>query len=279
MFAELATLAEHELNMIDLIQAQRELIETKDTLLATQQKLAAELAEAAAFIRSLLPPKLAGSIRTDWVFHASSQLGGDMFGYHWLDDGRLAIYLHDVCGHGVGASLLSIAVYNMLRRQSLPGVRFHEPAEVLDGLNRAFPMEENQNKFFTIWYGVFETASRTLRYSSAGHPPALMFNGHPDRPLKLGEPSLMIGASEDATFKTQSETIPLGSRLYVYSDGVSEIDQVDGGLLNVSGLIELLAQVGQAQGSRVERVLHQARALQGSPEFKDDFSLVEVEFS
>ncbi len=279
MFAELATLAEHELSMIDLIRAQRELIETKDTLLATQQKLAAELAEAAAFICSLLPPKLAGSIRTDWAFHASSQLGGDMFGYHWLDGGRLAIYLHDVCGHGVGASLLSIAVYNMLRRQSLPGVRFHEPAEVLDGLNRAFPMEENQNKFFTIWYGVFETASRTLRYSSAGHPPALMFNGHPDRPLKLGEPSLMIGAADDATFKTQSETIPPGSRLYVYSDGVSEIDQVDGGLLNVSGLIELLAQVGQAQGSRVERVLHQARALQGSPEFKDDFSLVEVEFN
>ena len=111
--SHLAALAEHELNMIDLIEAQRELIDTKDALLTTQKQLAAELAEAAAYIRSLLPPKLQGPIRTDWAFLASSQLGGDMFGYHWLDERHLAIYLHDVCGHGVGASLLSIAVYNI----------------------------------------------------------------------------------------------------------------------------------------------------------------------
>ena len=276
--AHLAALAEHELNMIDLIQVQRELIDTKDALLATQKQLTAELAEAAAYIRSLLPPKLQGPIRTDWAFQASSQLGGDMFGYHWLDERHLAIYLHDVCGHGVGASLLSIAVYNILRRQGLNEVRFHDPAEVLAGLNRAFPMEENDNKFFTIWYGVFDATSRTLNYSSAGHPPALMFNGHPRVHIKLGQPSLMIGASDEATFETRSEKIPSGSRLYVYSDGVSDIDIPEGGLLNVSGLVDILARVANEQGSRVEHVLRHARALQGSPEFKDDFSLVEVEF-
>jgi len=173
---------------------------------------------------------------------------------------------------------LAIAVYNVLRRESLADVRFDEPSEVLHGLNRAFPMEENGNKFFTIWYGVYETPTRTLRYSSAGHPPALVFNGHPHRPLRLGMPSLMIGASADATFETQSEQVPPGSRLYVYSDGVSEIDKAEGGLLNVDGLVDLLAQVAKEQGSLVDRLLAAARALQGSPEFKDDFSLVEVEF-
>ena len=57
-------------------------------------------------------------------------------------------------------------------------MRFHEPAEVLAGLNRAFPMGEHDNKFFTIWYGVFDATSRILNYSSAGHPPALIFNGY-----------------------------------------------------------------------------------------------------
>ncbi len=277
--AELATLAEHELNMIDVIHAQRDLLDTKEALLATQKKLASELAEAAAYIKSLLPPKLDGAVRTDWAFIASSQLGGDMFGYHWLDHDRLAMYLQDVCGHGVSASLLSIAVYNVLRRQSLPDVRFHEPAEVLTGLNRAFPMEENQHKFFTMWYGVFEPASRTLCYSSAGHPPALMFNGHPERPVKLGEPSLPIGATDDATFETQIAHVPQSSRLYLYSDGVSEIDKPGGGMLEIKGLIELLAQAAHVQGSRVDRILRDVRALQGSSEFRDDFSLVEVEFN
>jgi sigma-B regulation protein RsbU (phosphoserine phosphatase) len=276
--SELAGLAEHELNLVDLIQAQRELIETKDVLLRTQEQLAAELAEAAAYIRSLLPPKLEGPIRTDWAFLASSQLGGDMFGYHWLDEGHLAIYLHDVCGHGVGASLLSIAVYNVLRRQSLNDVTFHDPASVLAGLNRAFPMEENNNKFFTIWYGVFDAASRTLQYSCAGHPPSLMFNGDPRDYVKLGAPSLMIGASDEATFRTSTAAVPTGSRLYIYSDGVSDIDKPDGGMLNVSGLVELLGEAVEHQGSRVERVLEQARALQGPPGLKDDFSLVEVVF-
>jgi sigma-B regulation protein RsbU (phosphoserine phosphatase) len=276
--AELAALAEHELNLVDVIQAQRELIETKDVLLRTQEQLAAELAEAAAYIRSLLPARLEGSIRTDWAFLASSQLGGDMFGYHWLDHRRLAIYLHDVCGHGVGASLLSIAVYNVLRRQSLADVRFHDPAEVLAGLNRAFPMEEQDNKFFTIWYGVFDVTSRTLSYSSGGHPPALIFQQARSSHAKLGEPSMMIGVSEVATFQTNDQEIPPGSRLYVYSDGVSEIDKHDGGLLGVGGLAELLSEVAREQGSRVNRVLDKARELQGASGLKDDFSLIEIEF-
>jgi sigma-B regulation protein RsbU (phosphoserine phosphatase) len=276
-FAELAALAEHELNMVELIQAQQELIATKDALLAAQDRLAAELAEAAAYVRSLLPEKLDGPVRTDWSFVTSSQLGGDLFGYHWLDDRRLAIYLHDVCGHGVGASLLSTTVHNILRRESLPGVRFDEPSEVLAGLNSAFPMDENNDKFFTIWYGVYDASTRMLRYASAAHPPALLSCGHPPRPLEPG--SLMIGVSDDVTFATHSEDVPPGSRLYVYSDGVSEVQKTQGGLLNLDGLVELLSRSVGSDGSRVERVRREAELLQGSPEFKDDFSLVEVEFA
>ncbi|MBW2566512.1 MAG: PAS domain-containing protein, partial [Deltaproteobacteria bacterium] len=75
-----------------------------------QERLAAELKEAEAYVHSLLPEKLQlGQIVTDYQFISSSQLGGDMLGYHWLDGkegGRLAMYLLDVSGHGVGASLL-----------------------------------------------------------------------------------------------------------------------------------------------------------------------------
>lgn len=276
LLAELAALAEHELNMVEVIETQRELIETKDALLTAQGRLAAELAEAAAYVRALLPPKLDGPVRTDWSFIASSQLGGDLFGYHWLDDRRLAIYLYDVCGHGVGASLLSTAVHNALRRETLPAVRFDEPSEVLAGLNRAFPMEENGGKFFTIWYGVYDAGTRRLRYGSAAHPPALLFDGQPARPLETG--SLMIGVADDETFETYSEEVPPGSRLYLYSDGVSEVRKSDGGLLNAEGLAELLARSNGQSESRVDCVRREAQVLQGSPDFKDDFSLMEVEF-
>ena len=83
--------------------------ETYQALKESQAHLAAELAEAADYVISLLPDPLDGEVTTEWKFIPSTQLGGDSFGYHWLDDDNLAMYLLDVCGHGVGAALLSIS--------------------------------------------------------------------------------------------------------------------------------------------------------------------------
>ena len=145
---------------------------TYEALVESQTKLAGELAEAGAYVESLLPEKLNDAIRTDYTFKPSEQLGGDAFGYHWIDDDHFAIYLLDVCGHGVGAALLSISALNVLRAQSLPGVDFKDPSAVLAGLNRTFKMENQNNMYFTIWFGVFQRSSRRLVCSSGGHPPA-----------------------------------------------------------------------------------------------------------
>ncbi len=172
-FRELAAIAEQELRLSTVIEVQQELLATKDELLKAQMRLATEQDEAAEYLRSLLPARLDGRVRTDWQFISSSQLGGDLFGYHALDDRRLAIYLLDVCGHGVGASLLSMAVHSTLRRQALGDTDFTRPDQVLAALNRAFPMEEHHEKFFTIWYGVHDCEQNELRYAVGGHPPAL----------------------------------------------------------------------------------------------------------
>src|SRR4029079_4986957 len=113
----------------------------------------------------------------DWRFAPSTQLGGDMFGYHWLDPDHLAIYLLDVSGHGVGSSLLAVSATNVLVSQALPGVDFRNPGEVLARLNDVFPMEKQNGKYFTIWYGVFRRPRRSLSGSARRHPPALLFTG------------------------------------------------------------------------------------------------------
>jgi sigma-B regulation protein RsbU (phosphoserine phosphatase) len=143
-------------------------------LLASEKRLAAELADAAGYVRSLLPAPLEGAVRAQWRFKPSVELGGDIFGYHWINPDRLAIYLLDVSGHGVGAALLSLSVFNVLRTQSLQGADFGDPASVLGQLNRVFPMEQHNNLLFTIWYGVFDRNRRRLTYSSGGHPPAVL---------------------------------------------------------------------------------------------------------
>ena len=90
---------------------------------------------------------------------------------------HFAVYLLDVCGHGVGAALLSVSALNAIRSEALPQTDFHRPGGVLAALNKAFPMERQNDMFFTAWYGVFHRPSRRLRWAGGGHPPALLLPG------------------------------------------------------------------------------------------------------
>src|SRR5207253_2946332 len=122
----------------------------------TQSRLKLELTEAEHYIRSILPPPTVTPPAVEWRLQPPTELGGDSFGYHWVDPDHFAFYLLDVCGHGVGAALLSVAAINVLRSASLPGVDFGDPGLVLSALNEAFPMEKQNNLYFTIWYGVWQ---------------------------------------------------------------------------------------------------------------------------
>ena len=144
-------------------------------------------------------------MRAQWRFQPSAELGGDIFGYHWINADRLAIYLLDVSGHGVGAALLSVSVFNVLRTQSLQGTDFGDPAAVLKQLNRVFPMERQNNLIFTIWYGVFERSTRRLTYASGGHPPAVLTGDSPNTHATTRAPA---GACWDVIRRRSSAVHP-----------------------------------------------------------------------
>src|SRR5205823_7677014 len=132
----------------------------------SQQQLAGEIANAARYVQSLLPEPLDGAVKVAWKFVPCAQLGGDMFGYHWIDRDHLALYLLDVSGHGVGSSLLAVSAANVLTGQSLPSTDFRDPGQVLSRLNDAFQMERQDNKYFTIFYAVYRKKTRELAYSN-----------------------------------------------------------------------------------------------------------------
>ena len=156
-------------------------------LVKSQQQLASELSEAAEYVTSLLPEKLSTPVATDWRYIPSSQLGGDSFGYHWIDDDHLAIYLLDVCGHGVGAALLSVSVLNFLRSGTMHEEEARKPSSVLAHLNTTFLMGRHNDMYFSLWYGVYNTRRQELEFSSGGHPPAiLLIPGSDPRSLSAG---------------------------------------------------------------------------------------------
>ncbi len=247
---------------------------------ASQKALAAELAEAAAYVQSLLPAPLdAGSVRAAWRFVPSTSLGGDAFGYHWLDDDHFCMFLLDVCGHGVGAALLSISAMDALRSRTLPNTDFRDPSATLSALNEAFPMERHNNMFFTIWYGVYQPASRTVRFASAGHPPGVLLARGADAGVRLlRAPGLVLGALPGTRYRAESAKVPPGAVLVLLSDGAYEIAKPDGSMWSFDEFKAFVASAEAAGKPLIEDVLTAARALHGPGPLDDDFSLIRFEF-
>ena len=110
----------------------------------------------------------------------------------------------------------------MLRSRNLPGVDFRHPGEVLAALNRAFAMESQNNLYFTMWYGVVNKTTRQLRYSSAGHPPALLIAGTTMETAtveKLKTSGAPIGTFPESPYTVQATSLRPFNRLFVFSDG------------------------------------------------------------
>jgi phosphoserine phosphatase RsbU/P len=243
------------------------------------RQLAAEIGQAAKYVRSLLPARRSGDVAIDWRFVPSTQLAGDMFGYTQLDPDHLAVYLLDVSGHGVGSALLAVSASNLLTNRSLPDTDFRDPGVVLTRLNEVFQMEKQDEKYFTIWYGVLHLGSRTLTHSNAGHPPPLLFppaNGSAPAAVQLQSSGLAVGMVEGVEYdNTACQTVP-GSRLLVFSDGVFEIERQDGPMWTYSELVTYVTGLQATESSVMDPLLAHVRELHGPGPLGDDFSIIEA---
>lgn len=273
----IARIRYHSNSYINLLQRN----EAYAALLASQKALAKELAQAAEYVRSLLPPPLEGDVKTVWEFIPCTSLGGDSFGYHWLDESHLAMYLLDVCGHGVGAALLSISAMNVLRSQSLPKTDFRDPRSVLEALNEAFPMEAHNHMYFTIWYGVYDKSKRRITYAGAGHPPALLVTGDSEasaQAVELRGEGMIIGLMPGVEHKNACYDLKPFNKLFIFSDGVYEITKADKKMWDFKEFVDLVRQPSQSGTTDVQRILKGVREVNQSDSLPDDFSMVEVIF-
>ena len=210
----------------ELTLAHRDLAESRDELLRVHNRLRQELHDAERYVLAILPAPVAEPIAVEWLFVPSTELGGDSFGYHWIDGEHFALYLLDVCGHGVGSALLSITVANTLRSGALQNTDFRRPEAVLGSLNQAFQMENQNGLYFTIWYGVYHRPTGTLRYASAGHPPPILVSGAREqrgRAESLAAVGCPVGILPDASYESNECTLAGPARLFLFSDGAYEI--------------------------------------------------------
>ncbi len=270
----LARIRYHSKAYINLLQRN----EAYDSLEKSQKALASELNKAGEYVISMLPEAInKDGISTFWRFIPSAQLGGDSFDYHWLDENHFAIYLLDVCGHGVGPALLSVSAMNFLKSNALSTLNFHDPAVVAIALNKAFQMSDHNGLYFTIWYGVYNKIERTIDYISAGHPPALLIDKQGNM-SKLMNDNFIIGGLPEFPFKSTKVNVPEGSLFYVYSDGVYEIELHDGSIWELDEMADFINETKNENADEIDGLLNKVKLIGNKEILDDDFSMLKIKF-
>ena len=244
-----------------------------------KQLLETEFTDAADYVRSILPYPITETLPINSRFIPSRQLGGDCFDYYWLDPDYLAIYLLDTSGHGIGATLPSVSVLNLLRSRALDSVNYYQPSDVLRALNSTFQMTYRNDKYFTIWYGVYNRVDRKLIYASAGHPPAVLLSGEVTTQVKrLKTPGMPVGMFPDVKYVNGFCNVDESSTLYIFSDGLYEINQIDGTMWTLDAFIDLLEEYQTAKNGDLNQILNYLTALNSKDSFDDDVSLLQISF-
>ncbi len=241
-------------------------------------KLAAELKDAANYVQELFPARIKeGPITTEWFFAPSSELGGDSFGYHYVDDDNFAFYLLDVSGHGVGAALLAVSAASTISSMSTPNTDFRCPDQVLAGVNKAFPSERTAGLFFTLFYGVYNKKTGELHYTSAGHHEAFLVPKTGD-PVLLWNKNIAIGYVPDFPFKMSTHKVDGPAKIYLFSDGAFEISRPDGTMWDDKGLHKYLIENCDGKDSEIKNLHPFLQEMHGQPILDDDFSILKISF-
>ena len=197
-------------------------------------------------------------------------------------------------GHGVGAALLAATVTHVLRTGALANDADPRlPGQVLTALNAMFPAERQNDLYFTLWYGVYDRDSGTLKFASGGHPPAILLAppAAGGGVTTLSNKGLIIGGFDDIQYRSITCPVPPGSRLFVVSDGAYEWAKgrtptaTDGGSspATFAHHAAFLASLPPASESDeitdLDRVILWAQGSDaGTGSLQDDLSILEIKF-
>jgi PAS domain S-box-containing protein len=173
--------------------------------------------------RSLLPERLPRMQGIDLAARylpagAGAAIGGDWYDALELDDGRVAVVVGDVVGHGLRAAATMGQLRNAFRAYGLVEA---SPAAVMSRVNRLVTNGEGE-AMATVLYLVLDRETGELAFTSAGHPPPLVLSAEGGSRFLEGGRSVPVGAASPVAFRESRATLPPGATLLIYTDGLVE---------------------------------------------------------
>ena len=182
----------------------------------------------------------------------AEQLGGDFYDFAPLPNNRLALAVGDASGKGLAAALMISNVQSSLRTAAF--FTRHNGPTALRAVNRQVYASSLPDRYATLFYGVFDTATRTLRYVNAGHNPPLVIRRDSSIGwLEIG--GAPVGMFPDWIYEQGLVQLFPGDRVVAYTDGVIEAVNPDGEEWGVEGFRRAAVQSGARSADDMVRAI------------------------
>lgn len=253
-----------------------------------RQRLENELSIAHEVQQQLFPhslPKLPG-IEIEAICRPARMVSGDYYDFIRIGPTRLGIALADISGKGISAALLMANVQAALRsdvlryRNGQPGAHHEEidTSEIVSHLNLHLFRNTSNERYATFFFGVYDSETRQLHYTNAGHLPPVYICGGTVRRLETG--GMVVGLFNDVPYQQGAVEIEHGGMLIAYSDGLIEPENVYGEEFGTERLVEVaMRNKNESARTIAEAMMHAAEEWSGSPEQADDMTVVVMRFS
>ena len=241
-----------------------------------RQRLENEISIAREVQNQLFPQRvpLVPGLEIEAICKAARMVSGDYYDFIQLSPTKVAIAIADISGKGISAALLMASLQAALRSQLLaPGSDTLSTAELVARLNRHLVRNTADDRFATFFIGVYDSETRLLRYTNAGHLPSFCLCG--DHAFYLDKGGMVLGVFEDYEFVEGTETVPPNAILIGYSDGLVEPENVYGEEFGITRLRDAAMRLNGSTPRTIALGMMQAvEDWAGTPEQADDMTVI-----
>jgi phosphoserine phosphatase RsbU/P len=241
-----------------------------------RQRLENEISIAREVQDQLFPKRLPSvpGVEVEAICKAARSVSGDYYDFIQLTPTHIAVAIADISGKGISAALLMASLQAALRSQLLMGGSEHLGTdELVSRLNKHLVRNTADDRFATFFICVYDSATRTLRYTNAGHLPSFLLSQN--NVVRLDKGGMVLGVYEESTYEENSLMVPRDAVLVGYSDGLVEPENVYGEEFGIRRLQEAAVRVQASPPSSVAlSLMTAAEEWAGSAEQADDMTVI-----
>ncbi|MFA5576774.1 MAG: SpoIIE family protein phosphatase [Tissierellaceae bacterium] len=208
-------------------------------LIDKNKKMSKDLGFAKKIQEKILPSKeVIGNVSIDYIYKPSEMLSGDMFDAYHIDEDHIGVYIADVSGHGVSASMMTMFI-----RQTMRSIKDNilSPSDALAELySRFIALNLEVDKYFTIFYGVFNMKTYEFRFSNAGHNciPIKYNKGGMEMLEIKGYP--MASLFNEMYYNEGNIQLKKCDKILFYTDGITEAKDKEGKEFGLESVIDMV---------------------------------------